>query len=470
MKNRAVGRLGILTASVALAAGCSLINSYDDVLPFKDAGVAPGDDAGGPSPDASSEGGTDSGGGTDATTEDVVTVPDAGPPQGFVVVAGLEKLADGGANYVLSVVDPVDGGERSREHMNTVAVVYDPHGDQGAGTGEVWYVMETPDAGNRAAGSPSILSQIFTGPTTRVVLRSRKLDVRTGKWTDLGSADIPPPRTADQIVALANRLSYIAYGDAGLQMVTLDTTNPAAISADASSGAAVFTDLPEDGGSELQLVGMAGTPDNTNNPVGGTVTLLEKECTVGTCQFQLRGMTVKSTGVVFKTPAPVGNTFASGNPSPGFGNFANYDVVALPAPDLTATSAVKELDRNTHGESLSVPFTPNTTDLKPLAFSTCLNAAFVCERLSNNLSVVPFAAGMGGNKIDWGFRCSSEVFEPYTSSVVLPFMVHPNFALRRVPVTKSGNNVTLGGATNLGPTDLAPYQVAARQPPTFVCP
>lgn len=479
MKTRWLARLGFLAIPSLLGAGCSLINAYDDVKAGVDAGGTGDLDSGGPNPDAS--GGTD-GDVVDSSVIDAPTTEDAGPPLGFLVVSGLQKNpigdgGDGGFNYVLSVLDPLDGGERSRELINAIGAYYDPHGDNGAGTEELWYVFEAPtgDAGLDAATTStkvSFPSQIFTGPTTRTVLHVRGLDVRKGTWSEKGRYLVPPPNSAEGVVVLANRLSYVAYAsDGGLQLVTLDTSNPANVSADAASDAAIYTDLPAYS-SNFSLVGITGAPDTASNPTGGSLTLLEKDCTspVG-CQFRVHPLSVKADVILDKAAVPIGSAYDGGtNPSPGIGNNGSVDIVALPSPELVATPVVAKLDKISNAISGSFPFNPGGKDFKPLAYSKCLDTAFVCERLSNNVSAVPFANGVTGAKQDWGNRCAQVAYEPYSSSVILPFLSVGSYVLRRLPVTKSGTTIQLGAAVNLGPGDLAPYQVAVRTPPSFTCP
>ncbi|HEY5146172.1 MAG TPA: hypothetical protein VII82_05370, partial [Polyangiaceae bacterium] len=203
---RSVGRtvaFGCLGVACTVGAGCTLINSYDEVAPEK---VASPDGSPGQGMDASMLGdasaGPDSGGNTgpDGGGARDVGTPDDGAAaiaaERGVIAIGGEVSGDAGRVLVLTAIDPSTGSElpRARMPMNVSAVFYD-------GVRDLWYVFESGGQG------------IFALPTDPFFLHTLTLDPVTGQWTEVGKFAVAPGVSFATTAVIKERLSYVAYGD-----------------------------------------------------------------------------------------------------------------------------------------------------------------------------------------------------------------------------------------------------------------
>jgi hypothetical protein len=300
--------MGLLVLPCLAAGGCSLVNSFGDVVPQgseSDSGrlddssavdqTSPGSDTGTDTqaPSDAPASGNDSA--SDSTTpvhdSGVVDSADGGPPvQGGALVVGGNQTGDGG--FVLSVLDPDSGSELSREAMTVVAIHYD-------GLRDLWYLFEN----NAGIGG------IFPAPSDPVNLHVRALDTNTGVWTEKSKTPVPALESTDTVAVLNERLSYVAYSlnDAGnptggYALVLLDTSNPAA---PAQIGTPTpLANLP---------TGTIGTRNSSN--AGGTINLFhiddtscEGDGSAQLCEFDAVHVIVQASGSpnVSGTSVPIG--------------------------------------------------------------------------------------------------------------------------------------------------------------------
>lgn len=435
--------------SLAAAAGCSLINAADDL---KDAVI----DSGGPVADGSAQdgGGGTTDGGTDADA--AVERPAKG-----VIVLGASQDVDGGTNFVLTALDPATGAElpKAREAMTVSAARYDQVRD-------LWYVFESGGEG------------FFPTPTDSFFVHVRQLDTYTGEWTELQKLEIPPAVAFTHMAILANRIVYLAYaavdgGDAAQELVTLDTTNPTAVSVydhhvlDSSLGTVtgmLGTRLGTTGG----YVSMVGTYTDTSStpakrfvkqtryfvPNNGPPQLDVSGAnpTLGT--NPMGGSIGYGTGTVNGSQV---NIIATKPFSPGGGFIATYD----PANGDQLTS--------------DTPLPLNDGNVKPIAFSDCHQMVFVVGTNSDTkLYAVPLTPGMTApTPVNTGHSGQGVYYEPYTGTVLAPFSQGEGYSLNAYVVNSSGSTVTLvpHDDTNWAvPKDLRPLIVTTRDPAVSPCP
>ncbi|MBX3226199.1 MAG: hypothetical protein KIT84_28500 [Labilithrix sp.] len=198
-------RLTSLSAllTTAVAAGCSLVNSLDDVKPADDGQF------------------------TSVTRPDAagVTVEETGPPPTTVdasetsttgeafspLVVGGEVASDGGVlEPVLTVLDSKSGREVStRERMWVAGIAHDAPRD-------LWYIFEAA-------------THFIANTTEDVKLHIRRLDTTTGAWTELSAVAVGPLVYYDAIGVTSERVSIVAHPASGsaFRLVTINTTNPA---------------------------------------------------------------------------------------------------------------------------------------------------------------------------------------------------------------------------------------------------
>jgi hypothetical protein len=466
--------MALLLLPCIAAGGCSLVNSFGDVLPLgsgNDSGV--GDSAGmdqtsptdsGPeatTTDSSASGGDSSADGPGPITDSgVADSSEVGPPvQGGALVVGGNQ-ADGG--FVLSVLNPVTGAELTREAMTVVAIHYD-------GLRDLWYLFEN----NAGIGG------IFPAPNDPVNLHVRELDTNTGVWTEQSKTPVPAIESTDTVAVLNDRLTYVAYalndaGDptGGYELILLDTTSatvPALIEPPTP-----LSNLP---------TGTVGTRNLSG--VGGTVNLFYVDQTAcqgsgstELCEFDSLHVTVQSMTPVVSA-APVNITAVSPQGSEGVGSYLQGgpdDIVAFP-PVNGAMATIERFSTST-----SIPIAGSVVDfgiadphLQRLAVAECYTTAFVVG-VPNDTQVysVPMLSGGTVVSVDLGHAGQAVAFEPYTSTVVAPFKANGSFALSAYALTGTSSAPVLTDRTNAGtwkpPMDLEPNFVGVREPVPFVCP
>ena len=466
-----------------VAGGCSFLNSFDDVVPQRPGtdGGNPGPplDGSAPPPDTSVPPGVDSG--PDATVHDG-GAPDVGAdagPRGVIVIGGSVDT-DAGREPVLTALDPATGSElvNARIPMLVADVLYD-------GTRDLWYVFESGGAA------------VFPLPTDPFYLHTFTIDPVYGTWTELGKVEIPPGLSFSTTAVLSERVSYIAYGEgapdasddasddaaasdggtsipAAYGLVTLDTTDPKAIK--------VASVVPL-ASSPAAVVGTR-TPVN---PAGGFATL-----GVNAKGFaQLTPILVPAAdppqveAVITGTAAAGGSTGFAAVTTSGASEVAVV-TRGFGAPTNPATLQIFNPAAGDPTQALvgagTFPFTDG--NIKAPAFDPCTQTLFVIgtnadlslHAVSIASVALPDADGgippLPATAAPTGHSGQSVYFEPYTSTVLVPFSQGQNFALTAF---------TLGGSPGAPalilrqaprwspPPELRPAFVATRSPVPALC-
>ena len=161
-----------LSAALGPFAGCSIVNSFDDVKPQN--------------------------------------------PRGVIVVGGTIAGVGASDQYVLTALDPSNGSElaQARRAMTVAAVKYD-------GARDLWYVFES-----------GVVGHFFPLPTDPFYLHVMRLDAVSGAWTELGATSIPAGLSFSTTTVLTSSVAYVAYRDGSskqFDLVIVDTSNPSAI-------------------------------------------------------------------------------------------------------------------------------------------------------------------------------------------------------------------------------------------------
>ncbi len=433
---RSLGITALLTP-LAVSAGCSLVNAFDDVKPEADASTTPDAET----PDNFVPVGD---GGTDAPIVQETGPIDAGPPKGAIVL-GASVVKDGGEDLVLTALAPEDGSElqSAREKMKVEAVLYD-------GERDLWYIFESGG------------QDFFPTPSEPVFLHVRKLDTHTGEWTELSRTKVPTLVSFTMATVVRERLVYVAYdtapdGSFTYQLVTLDTSNPASISTLASP--LPLAKVP------LGIIG-------TRTDVGlGLVTLLSSgPCAeAGNCVVLTRVL-VPDTG----SPSVGGVTTTTSRfaGSPAYGSFLGGGPADVIASRVSFSSTAQDTTVSMYSpqtaDPVGTPFTFKMTgaNLKPLAFSECQGAAIVGETNTDpNVYAVPMD---GGAAISAGTGHSGQgvYYEPYTSTVLAPFSQGSGYSLTAFHL--GGGTLVKRDAPGWSPPrGLRPHIVATRTPVPF---
>jgi hypothetical protein len=527
MTSRRLWTFALVLLPGALTAGCSLVNSFDDVVPLTDA-----NDSGtladsslsadsGAKSDSSMDSGSkadstlgtdanaDSGPGQDSSTgEDAADAGDTAPT-GVIVVAATQLSGDGG--FVLTALNPFSGAELgTREKTTVFSVKYD-------GNRDIWYVFDDPA---NAFG--------FAQRNELVTLHVRSLDTHTGAWTELGSLVVPAIESNDNVAVLNGRLVYVGYvptvdagtpdaghdsgppdtgvvdedasedggtddaavvdadADAGvdaapppsgLELVVIDTTNPSAPALINPS-----TPIPN----ILGLIGSRGTG------VGGNVNLFyaESNCTgagiAEVCPVDVLHYLVQSTGAPIPPNKPV-QLSSSGAPitmpktgRPALGSYIRSgveDLVAIPAPPLAADASatlypLSPTNQNIVGTPSSVPVQASLLSL--LAVSECQSEAFLAGLPSDTrvyaTPILPSSPALAS--VDLGRSAQSFAFEPYSSTLIAPFddAKVGTIDAYRYALSTTGTGWVLqnrAGTDWTPPSDLDPKVIAVREPIPF---
>jgi len=496
MSSRRFAVLAGLFVPLASAAGCSLINAYDAVkeAPGDDSGTGGDDGAGDDVTTGSNDGtvasesGSSSGAGgeassdvvtsgSDGTSEATMTMApeaavDAGSPAGAVVIGGHVTAT---SNYVLSVLDPVTGNQKSRTPMSVLGIAYD-------GSRDLWFIFDT----GTASGFPT------TG-TSPVLLHVRTLDTRPGgtwAWTELSTLTVPQPLSGQYIVPLVDRLVYISTvavdGPQGSQLTSIDTTSLDAPLPDGGPSPAI-TSAPL----SFNPVGLVGTPPNAG--VGGNVAILQNTSMTGdasTGLFQFVTASIGVNGISMGGAIPLGSA-PNQQVLAGFGSgviSSEYSALfAIPFLNGEAgiTCSLQEWTLNPAATGPEQSFTTTGSRYDPIAFTFCSGGvAFIAEgvvspSVSNIIYTLPLAAGSSAQPTSFPVQSTNTVtgvvFEPYTSTLVATADVaSDNFILGlQLGGTASTPTLTDRGVQPISwtpPTDLIPTWVSVRQPSTFQCP
>jgi hypothetical protein len=433
MARHRIAALSGLFVPLVAAAGCSLINSYDAVKPLSEGG-APADDASG---DDVSTGGSDgamaseSGGSSGDATSDAVTSDvssdagdgasegsmttggpeasiDAGSPAGAIVVAGSLSTNN---DYVLAVLDPTTGAQKSQESMGVAGVVYD-------GAQDIWYIFDTQNG------------TAFPGATC--LLHVRRLDTRplgTWAWTELGRVTVPSPVSGTEIVSLSNRLVYLSFAPADSsaqpqQLTALDTTN---ITTVGDGGSVSITSSPP---LSYNPNGLAGLPSMAS--VGGTLVLVQNTTggvvNIAAMSLTSTGFAAGGSGVLGSVPSPSADVVGYGS---GLSSTNGYEFLFATPFFIDGGPSGGSLQTWTvaSGPSLEtgadVPFASTASRLTPIAFSVCDQVAFVGEGLvstgsQNEIFAIPIGGSstVGSYPVTSVTSVSGLVYEPFTQTLM----------------------------------------------------
>lgn len=449
------------TASIALAAfaaGCSLVNALDDVTAPRETGYSTTPKVDAPLVDGAADGG------------DALAPGD----HAVLVVGGTASDREAGEDIgdaVLAVLDTATGRDiGAREKMHVAGLVHDAPRD-------LWYIFEAP-------------SNFIAAPSDVVKLHIRKLDTRTGAWTELSSTVVPSLVYYDAIAPTNARLSFMAHpAEAGgsFRMVTLDTSNPAAPHVLADQ------DVP------LLPMGMIATRSSTGP--GGQVTLVNvgtaADCAAagfdagapGLCGAKLHRFLIPNGGAPVDLNPPVGFLYGAMATN---GQIAYGSVVCGGGPDellvmtkpLAGPHDVHLVGYQSATGNVAVSYAMNlgATRVKRAAVDQVRRVVFVVEtNTDTNLYAIPLAplADGGANSVKSALRHSGQsvFYDQASQTVFSPFSQGAGFTFSafRVSGTTAAVQLRERTASSTGgdwdpPADLRPVLLGIRNPATFACP
>ncbi len=438
-----------ISLSLAVAAGCTIVNSYDEVKPRREVGYGSNPKVEEPLADAG--GTTDPG---DAQAEDVV---DSGPTTDheLLVVAGQVEQDGGAREAVLAVLDPITGHELgAREPMHVAGVAHEAARD-------LWYVFEAP-------------SSFVTSPADVVKLHIRTLDAKTGAWTELSNTIVPTLFFYESIAVTNQRITFVAHpAEAGSpsRLVTLDTSNPAAPqqldSRDVSPTPSGMVAVPSGAGAGGQLALV-----NVGTAAAG-------ECEAGLCNAKVKSFLIPNSGGV----SELGTGLYGGMVS--FGTVSYGTVVCGGGPDVLLmlpksgagphTLHLLDYSQTPPAPRSTVDFTmnPNSTLLRRSAVDNKRRVAFVVEaNTDTNLHAIPLN-GTKVAKVSLGHSGQSVYFDPASDTVFAPFNQGGGhtFSAYKVSVT-AANEIQLTARVAPEwdpPANLRPLVLGIRNPKAYAC-
>lgn len=436
-----------LSASVLVAAGCSLVNSFDDVSPRTD-GIYVEADA--TVIDASP--------GQDVVTTDspVTEAGDAAIASGGAIVVGGRVENEAGAfKYVLAILDPANGHEiGTREDMVVAGVQYD-------GLRDLWYIFESKS------------NDFVPGVNDQVVLHVRELNAKTGVWTERSQQIVPVIQSYDSIGVTRERLTYVAYkspdAGAGLEYVTFDTSNPAALTP--------MNSLPVD------VRPFGAMPTRSTIGPGGVVNYLRinaTDCDAGNiCQTELAPVNIPNGGQPsLGSIVPLGYTGRFNTPSyAAMTPPTDLDLVVFPrtVSDASAPSTIRRYDPVLHTEQhVPTDFVITDSALKRAAVSNCGKMAFVVGTNGDlRVHAIPIQANGGGTPTNasTGHSGQSVYFEPSSKTVLAPFAQGAgfDFSAFKLEGTETAPVLTKRTVDFNPPSDLRPILLGIREPLPVVC-
>lgn len=422
----ASARAAMLLVGLA-AAGCSLVNAFDDVTP-----EPAGQYAGGSAPKI-----------TDAA--DASVAADAAPlPErpGVIVVGGAVGEADApeGRTFVLTALDPTNGKELApgkREKMAVAAVRYD-------GLRDLWFIFESGGA------------DFVPSPMDSMTLHVRSLDTSTGTWTELSKVQLPPLQSYDSIAVLRERIGYVAYtqNDAApseVQFVVVDTSNPRAVSV---LSKAVLARTP-----------FGITESRSVTGTGGQVNMVQVDtgsCEAGLCPLQLLGVRVPNGTAEAVVEPTVDVAYTSRFAIPSYASLLAADRTLVVTPRAANTAASPTTlslfePRNKTPDGTDVTAILTDSVVRRAAIAECERVAFLIGANGDlDLHAVPLPASGTGTpaKAPLGHSGQSVYYEPTTRTVIAPFNQGAGFAFT---------------AYKLGGTPIAPT-LTLREPPDWTPP
>lgn len=440
-------RISILVA-VMVAAGCSLVNSFEDVTPRSDGVYAQADAT---AVDVAAQ--------PDVATDAPVTdASDAGIASGGAIVVGGRVEDDAGAfKYVLAVLDPADGKEiGTREDMVVAGVQYD-------GLRDLWYIFE------------SKTNDFVAGANDQVVLHVRELNAKTGVWNERSQKAVPVLQSYDSIGVTRERLTYVAYrspeAGAGLEYVTFNTNDPA--------NPVELNRLPVD------VTPFGAMPTRSSTGPGGFVNYLRinttpSECDAGNiCPMEIVPIRIPNSGSPAIDPiVPLGYTVRFNLPSyAAMAPPTDLDLVVFPRTgnDASAPSTIRRYDPVLHTEQQApTDFVITDTGLKRAAVSNCGKMAFVVGTNGDlRVHAIPIQANGGGTptSASTGHSGQSVYFEPSTKTVLAPFAQGSgfDFSAFKLGGTETAPTLSQRSTDWTPPSDLRPILLGIREPLPITC-
>jgi hypothetical protein len=453
-------RFRAFACSTLLVAGCSVLNSFDELGEIKEAGgsggsggsdVAGSENGGGPSPDAGApseagQGGTapnpEGGAAGDGGTPPVEMGGEGGGPNpvgppGLIVVSG--KDTDGNNAPVLSVLSPQTGKELKRESVTATMFAHD-------GPRDIWYVSTIKDG------------------TAQLIMRH--FDRGDNTWTDLGEPLVIPVNadtSANGWVALRQRFVYLS---SATELVVIDSTDPAALQVQTKVTLASAAN---------GLVGSFG------NNLGGIVNIVRTStgCLAGSkCDVTLARVQIKATGNLLEDAAVVVGEIPNpgGRAAWGANTVDGNDVMIT--PNAVGTQAtLLQLNPGTHaplaGTTRSFAF--NSIQPRGFAYDSCSGLAFTAELVakSGNTTVYAVPDGVGTVGVVQPPQATQGVFfEPYTRTLLTPFSSGNNYDMLAYAVTGTSVAPKLtkrAGGLWAPPGDINPNLVAVAMPYPAEC-
>jgi hypothetical protein len=436
----------LLAASLVAAAGCSLVNSFDDVAPRTDGTYAQADatviDVVPPSDVVTTDSsGSDSG--------------DAAIASGGAIVVGGRVEDDAGAlHYVLSVLDPANGHEiGTRENMVVAGLQYD-------GLRDLWYIFESKS------------NDFVPGANDQVVLHVRELNAKTGAWTERSQRTVPVIQSFDSIGVTRERITYVAYqapeAGSGLEYVTLNTQNPAQV-----------TDVNK---LSVDVTPFGAMSTRSATGAGGYVNYLRintNDCDAGNiCQMELLPVRITNNAPQFDPIVPLGYTVRFNVPSyAALTPPTDLDLVIFPRSgnDASAPSTIRRYDPVLHTEQQApTDFIITDTGLKRAAVSNCANVAFVVGTNGDlRVHAIPIQANGGGTptSASTGHSGQSVYFEPSSKTVLAPFAQGAgfDFSAFKLEGTSAAPALTKRTSDWTPPSDLRPILLGIREPLPIQC-
>ncbi len=468
---------GCLVLTVCPVAACSVINSYDDVVPLKGAGGE--SNAGNGGAHTGGNGGANTGGdnpgGGDAGDGNPGGGAPAVPAHGLLAVAGTDPTKND--VNVLSLIDPTTGHELARQTLTGGAAVVGLAYDGAAGK-DAWFEFT-------GASFPA-------DPTSKAALNVYGFVDTGASWKAISTKAVPglPPPRPETFVVLNDRLAYLSYtivGGAPVDSLTvLDTTDPKLVTS------LKFTAL--DFGTDTEVLGMVGTRGVLGDPTatGGTLAIVVASACNGK-------QALRSCGAVKLLPVTVGDDVSQSVPvdfstsligEPAFAS-AQTGQLGYAAFTLTAGKSVtlRHFDPRNLKDSETGSPAFKAVWLGGLAYAECQDVALFTGVAQGSL----FSASPSGLTSEQPLYHSGQtvVYEPYTQHAITLYNPANSIftgsgfvaageggaggasgdqpSLESFDVTKNAAITPTDAAKWDPPADLAPNLAVARFPVAFGC-
>jgi hypothetical protein len=431
----------LATLCACLGAGCSLVNSFDEVV-LGSAGSAgnagsAGDGGSGGTGGGGSVGGSAgdglTGGGMGGDMSDAGSFEAAGP---LLVAAGVRRDPFGTLRRVLSVVDADNGEVLDTEQLGVSGVVHD-------GATDLWYLF---------------LADAYPAPRERPV----DMQVRAwenGAWRTVASAPAIPPPQPETFAVLNGRLAYASWkigpDNVPVQAVTiLDTSDPTAITEIPVPADVVQpTDLENP---IADLIGTRGRPNDGAAVGGDLVLLLKTACREDICTLGAQPITVGTS--ISRGVATSLGTFKG---RPGITQAHSRETILVAAPSTGAAPGVVLAQfnaRNLLPQGTPVTSTSTTEDVSGAAYGDCFAVALFAEggppgTTDSSLFGVSMLNALGTRE-PLSRAGEGLYYEPFTRTLIAPYR-------GQAFVPDAGADAGDAGGAEPSPAELVAYRVGA---------